>query len=76
MQSNAGIYLTAHDDVTAITKVAQQLGYDLSEDDSMKVYEAFNRIASKKEQVSTKELDAIITAEKCRSANRRDCFVK
>ena len=62
MQSNAGIYLTAHDDVTAITKVAQQLGYDLSEDDSMKVYEAFKRIASKKEQVSTKELDAIIAS--------------
>ena len=61
-QTDAGIYLTAHDDVAAVTKVAEQLGYDLSEDDSMKVYEAFKRIAAKKEQVSSKELDAIIAS--------------
>ena len=61
-QADAGIYLTAHDDVAAVTKVAEQLGYDLSEDDSMKVYEAFKRIAAKKEQVSSKELDAIIAS--------------
>ena len=61
-QADTGIYLTAHDDIVAVAKVAQQLGYDLSEDDSMKVYEAFKRIASKKEQVSTKELDAIIAS--------------
>ena len=61
-QTDAGVYLTAHDDVAAVTKVAEQLGYDLSEDDSMKVYEAFKRIANKKEQVSSKELDAIIAS--------------
>ena len=61
-QADTGIYLTAHDDVVALTKVAQQLGYDLSEDDSIKVYEAFKGIAAKKEQVSTKELDAIIAS--------------
>ena len=61
-QSDAGVYLTAHDDISAVTKVAQQLGYDLSEDDSMKVYDAFKRIAAKKEQVSSKELDAIIAS--------------
>ncbi len=60
--TDAGIYLTAHDDVTAVTKAAEQLGYDLSEDDSIKVYEAFKRIADKKEQVSSKELDAIIAS--------------
>ena len=60
--TDAGIYLTAHDDVAAVVKVAKQLGYDLSEDDSMKVYEAFKRIAAKKEQVSSKELDAIIAS--------------
>ena len=58
----AGVYLTAHDDAAAVAKVAQQLGYDLSEDDSLKVYEAFCRIAEKKEQVSSKELDAIIAS--------------
>ena len=61
-QSDAGVYLTSHDDISAVTKVAQQLGYDLSEDDSVKVYDAFKRIAVKKEQVSSKELDAIIAS--------------
>lgn len=61
-QADVGIYLTSHDDITAVTKVAEQLGYDLSEDDSVKVYEAFKRIAAKKGQVSSKELDAIIAS--------------
>ena len=61
-QSDSSIYLTAHDDITAVTKVAAQLGYDLSEDDCIKVYDAFKRIAAKKEQVSSKELDAIIAS--------------
>ena len=46
-----------------MTKVAQQLGYDLSEEDSVKVYEAFLTIAQKKEQVSSKELDAKFVKE-------------
>ncbi len=62
VQVDSGIYLTAHDDVAAVNKVATLLGYDLSEEDSMKVYEAFKTIAQKKEQVSTKELDAIIAS--------------
>ena len=61
-QADTGIYLTAHDDAAAVTKVAEQLGYDLSEDDSIKVYDAFQRIAAKKDQVSSKELDAIIAS--------------
>ena len=61
-QNDTGIYLTAHDDIAAVTKVAQQLGYDLSEEDSIKVYDAFQRIAAKREQVSSKELDAIIAS--------------
>lgn len=62
VHADTGVYLTAHDDAAAVMKVAGQLGYDLSEDDSMKVYEAFKRIAAKKEQVSSKELDAIIAS--------------
>ena len=62
VQGDTGIYLTTHDDITAVTKVAQQLGYDLSEEDSAKVYEAFRQIAAKKEQVSSKELDAIVAS--------------
>lgn len=61
-QTDPGLYLTAHDDITAVEKVAEQLGYDLSEEDSVKVYDAFRQIAAKKEQVSSKELDAIIAS--------------
>ena len=61
-QAETGIYLTQHDDIAAMTKAAEQLGYDLSEDDCVKVYDAFQRIAAKKEQVSSKELDAIIAS--------------
>ena len=62
VQGDTGIYLTAHDDIAAVTQVAQQLGYDLSEEDSVKVYDAFCQIAAKKEQVSSKELDAIVAS--------------
>jgi len=36
-QEDTGIFLTAHDDAAAVIKVAEQLVYDLSEDDGMKV---------------------------------------
>ena len=61
-EDDAGIYLTAHDEVGAVAKAVQRLGYDLSEDDILKVYEAFRGIAVKKEQVSAKELDAIVAS--------------
>ena len=58
----ADIYLTAHDDMAAVSKVVESLGYDLPEEDLCKVYEAFCQIAEKKEQVSAKELDAIVAS--------------
>ena len=61
-QEDAGVYLTAHDDIAAVVKVAEQLGYDLSEEDRVKVFDAFQRIAAKKDQVSSKELDAIVAS--------------
>ena len=61
-QADTGIYLTAHDDIAAVTKMAEKLGYDLSEEDQIKVFDAFRQIAAKKEQVSSKELDAIIAS--------------
>ena len=61
-QEDTGIYLTAHDDCAAVAKVVENLGYDLSEEDMNKVYEAFCSIAAKKEQVSAKELDAIVAS--------------
>ena len=57
-----GIFLTAHDDISAVTKATEHLGYDLSSEDSTKVYDAFMQIAAKKEKVSIKELDAIVAS--------------
>ena len=59
---DSGIYLTAHDDMAAVAKVVENMGYDLSEEDVTKVYEAFRQIADKKEKVSAKELDAIVAS--------------
>ena len=59
---NTGVYLTAHDDLAAAMKTAENLGYDLSEEDGNKVFEAFKAIAAKKEKVSARELDAIVAA--------------
>ncbi|MBR2309076.1 MAG: hypothetical protein IKA47_00890 [Oscillospiraceae bacterium] len=61
-QEDSGIYLTAHDDMAAVTKAVESMGYDLSEEDILKVYEAFRQIADKKDKVSTKELDAIVAS--------------
>ena len=59
---DSGIYLTVHDDLHAVMKVADRLGYELSEEDGAKVYEAFRVIAEKKEKVSARELDAIVAS--------------
>ena len=56
------IFLTAHDVKDAIASATAKLGYDLSDDDAQKVYEAFKQIADKKEKVSLKELDAIVAS--------------
>ena len=52
--------LTANDTIEAVVSVAAKLGYSLNDEDEKNVYDAFMNLASKKESVSTKELDAII----------------
>ena len=61
-EEEEGLYLTAHDDLSAVMKVALQLGYDLSEEDGTKVFEALGPIAQRKERVGARELDAIIAS--------------
>ena len=56
------ICLSAGDDIAEMVKVVRHLGYDLSEEDNARVYEAFQRIAAKKHFVSTRELDAIVAS--------------
>ena len=61
-EEETGVYLTAHDDLGAVLKVVERLGYDLSEEDGTKVYDAFREIAVKKEKVTARELDAIVAS--------------
>ena len=52
--------LSVHDSPEAVRQAAEQLGYDLSDEDAAKVYEAFSFVAGKKGSVSAKELDVLI----------------
>ena len=61
-EDDGSLYLTAHDEIGAVSTMVQKLGYDLSEEDILKVYDAFQTIAAKKEKVSAKELDAIVAS--------------
>lgn len=54
-----GMLLTASDDIATVSKAVGKLGYELSDDDKAKVYEAFLHVAKKK-NVSLKELDAVV----------------
>ncbi len=56
---NSDISLDEKDDIQAVTQEIARLGYDLSDDDISKVYEAFISVAKKK-SVGVKELEAII----------------
>ncbi len=61
-EEDTGVFLTAHDDVHAVIQAAARLGYDLSEEDGVRVFDAFALIAARKESVSARELDAIIAS--------------
>ena len=56
------LMLTLHDDREAVLKVASCLGYDLSEEDGQRVYEAFLSSASRNGKVEAKELEALIAS--------------
>ncbi len=58
----AGICLSADDGISELVAAVHQLGYDLSEEDAAKVYEAFQAAAKKKQFVGSRELEAIIAS--------------
>ena len=60
--ADENVFLTLHDTQDAVTVAVTKLGYDLSDDDAVKVYTAFRQIAEKKDKVSLKELDAIVAS--------------
>ncbi len=62
VMDDGGALLTINDDISEVQKLCAKLGYELSDEDAINVYEEFRRIASKKESVGEKELDAIIAS--------------
>ena len=62
VKEDNGIYLTSHDDCDAVCNAVERLGYDLSQEDRMNVYEAFMQFAEKRNQVGIRELDAIVAS--------------
>ena len=57
------ISLNVHDSRESILQAVAHLGYELSAEDQDRVYTAFLNVAEKKENVTLRELDAIIAAE-------------
>ncbi|MDO4487961.1 MAG: alpha-isopropylmalate synthase regulatory domain-containing protein [Eubacteriales bacterium] len=55
--------LSADDSMESLKKACEKLGYELSSEDVIKVYDAFKKIAAKKETVGLKELESIVAAE-------------
>lgn len=62
VQEEDGAFLDSNDNAEAVERAVKSLGYELSPEDGVKVFEEFSKIASKKEKVSTKELDAIVAS--------------
>ena len=53
---------SAGDDISAIKAETARLGYDLNEEDLLKVYEQFKTLAERKERISEREIDAIVAS--------------
>lgn len=62
VQANDDSFLTYNDTIQAVSLAVKSLGYDLSSEDEVNVFDAFTKIAHKKEQVKVKELDAIVAS--------------
>ena len=54
--------LTSRDNMTTVLKAVERLGYDLSEEDGAQVWDAFQKIAARKDAISSKELDTIVAS--------------
>ena len=54
--------LSSSDNMQAVLAAVKKLGYDLSDEDGQLVWEAFERIAAKKDSISGRELDAIVAS--------------
>lgn len=61
-EESSSISLQNTDTITTVIAAVRKIGYDLTEEDKAKVYEAFKRVAAKKDFVGSKELDAIVAS--------------
>ena len=61
-ETHESVRLDSTADIKSVMSVARKLGYELTDEDAGKVYEAFTRVAEKKQTVGGKELEAIIAS--------------
>lgn len=75
--ASSNISIDKNDDISEVVKVINLLGYSLSDEDNIKVFEAVKLAAEKKQFVKTRELEAIIasTALQVPSAYHIDNYV-
>ena len=62
IHDDEGVFLTAHDDCDSVCAAVEKLGYDLSQEDRLNVYDAFIQLAQKRDKVGIRELDAIVAS--------------
>ncbi len=55
-------FIDGNSSIKEVGEVIKQLGYELSDSDVGKVYEEFKKLASKKETIDNKELEAVIAS--------------
>lgn len=60
--AGAAVFLDAESTIQQVSDAVRSLGYDLSDEDLGKVYEALQRLCEKKSSIGSKELDAIIAS--------------
>lgn len=59
---NDQLLLDENDSLQTVSAAVARLGYDLSEEDQKRVYDAVLQTAAKKKQVGTRELEAIVAS--------------
>ncbi len=61
-KDSSAVALDSSTTLTVLIDVISKLGYNLSQEDNAKVYEAFMGVASKKKSVGAREIEAIIAS--------------
>lgn len=57
-----GILITSRDDMKTVMENVSKLGYDLDEEDSLKVYGALMKLSSGNSVIASKEIDAVVAS--------------